>query len=263
MDRIALWPAQSRGSDGKPDDSRLVRVEDGHLWTDFVGGDLTGRKISIAIELDVEGGRPIRLVAHAGEDSISVTLAGAPLRANDGQVSFLVPEAGNTPYRIASWVYPPGQEASASAIANFVRDIAKADQFFAPKLIQVLVARATTAERPDERLGMYSALSRIDRLADRLRESGVVRAVDHSVMNDDPIVRAAWALARCESGGRPPILDSECWRAYVANDTEVLNLLRQEAARLHKTYASLDASHPIHRRLNRLREALAITPSQS
>lgn len=264
MARAYLLPPVDRGADGKPDDSLLVRVEGERMWLDFVGKDLTGRTLAVAIELDSEGGKPLQLIARAGEGVAVVPLAGAVRRANDGRTGYLVPEAGEQNPRTARWFYPPRKEASANNFANFAKHLANVDPAFAPKLIGALVASLAAPLRPDERLGLYPALASIERLADDLRASGADRWMrDHArtdliaaAHRSDPVIRAAWALALCEHG-KPPALDRSCWAERVRGDDELRTLLQQEVDRLDETYASLDAAHPIRRRLAYLRDVLA------
>lgn len=267
LERIALWPPVRRGPDGNSEDSLLVRVEGEQLWLDYAGGDLVGRQVAVAIELDSDGGQPLRLMASVGDDKVVIALAGKPEQGNDGRNAFLIPEVGSAPYRIASWVYPPGQESSPESLGRFAKAAVHADPAFATRLAVELTTRLTAPSRPDETLGLYPALARIDRLAETLRDSGVVqRFMRNPGPVSDPLVRAAWALARCESRGSrngPPNMDITCWNAQIAEDTEVQELIRAEVVRLEEVYSLLEADHPIRRRLVRLRDALAAVSTGS
>lgn len=270
LERAYLLPPVARTADGKPEDSLLVRVDGARIWLDFAGKDLAGRDLAIAIELDSAGGSPLQLVASVGEESRAVALTGAPRRANDGRLAYLVPEAGEQAPRSAVWLHIPQKESAAKAFAGFGRRLADIDPAFMPKLVGALVSSLAAPLRADEHLGLYPALNRIDALADDLRAAGADRWLPPQQRNDfigvahrdDPALRAAWALALCESG-KPTTMDRACWESHVGSDVEVRAMLQQEVASLLETYASLDTRHPIRVRLNRLGDVLPMGGSGS
>lgn len=266
MEHVHLMPLVPRGADGKPEDSLIVRLTDGVMWADFVGKDLAGRDLAVSIALDSEGGAPVRLVAKAGANSREISLAGERRVANDGTTLWLLPEAGLQNLRFAIWLTMP-THGHTGALRRLADAMPGVDPAFTPRMIKAMIGSPGVTNQTEENLGLYPALRSIEQRADALRLARVEswlsedrgRQFVRAAYADDPLTRAAWALAVCESAGEPPVIDTNCWMNFVLADAEVTALLRQEVSDLQALYLALEPAHPVLLRLKRLGNALPST----
>lgn len=248
----------------KPGDNLIVRVADEKMWVDFVGKDLAGRELMVSIALDSEGGTPVQLIAKLGTASKVVALAGARRKTNDRATIFLVPRAGEQNPRVGTWLYMP-DENHPSTLKELAEVLPDTDPAFVPRVIKAIIASTSTADRPEESLGLYGALQSIEHRADILRlahadlwlpkDQGKQLVKD--AYQDDPVTRAAWALAMCESTADPAVIDADCWQRLMHADSNATALLRNEVAELQILYAPLEPTHPLRLRLKRLSDALS------
>ncbi len=263
MERIRLMPLVPRYADSKPADSLIVRVANEQMWLDFISKDMAGRELMVSIALDSEGGAPARLVAKLGGESREVPLAGTHRLTNNGEVKYLVPEAGLQNPRFSIWLdlpskdYPVTFQRLAAALPN-------ADPVFVPRIVRAVIANISATNQPEEALGLYSVLRTIERRADMLRlahaESWLPAEQSMQLVKqayrDDPVTRGAWALAMCESAMKPPVIDEVCWLRFTELDTIATDLMRSEVVKLQVLYAVLGPTHPLRLRLERLSEVL-------
>lgn len=285
MEHVRFTPVQGHAP---ADEGPIVRVTGGTMWLDCVGGDLTGRRPTVAIALDTEGGVPTKMVATLGSETITVALAGRPRATNDGRSIFLVPLITLVPQFPQTSQGPPfttvlkrsstsDTMASSSAWLNlpsnnhpFImkelqRILPRANPAFAPRIFKAIIANISSTVPPEQELGLYPALRIIDERAEVLRALRIDVWLEQKLCDDlfanldksDPIAHAAWTFAICESAGSPPAIDAACWRALMPTDSAAANLLRKQVAELSQVYASLDESHPVRLRLKRLIRVLA------
>jgi hypothetical protein len=228
MESIRFMPVEQRGADGQATDALLVRVDGEHMWLDFTGQDLTGRKLAVSIALAPEGGAPVQLVAQLGWENGPVLLAnnrqltdrgairfvplaGARRDSTAGVMPYLVPLAGAQKRRFAIWIDMPDRADPHPYIFQmWATVLPKIEPAFLPQIIRAAVRSVAKARSPDEILGLYPKLRIIENRADQLRRAWVKDwmpaeqgdAFIRQEFGDDPVTRAAWQLANCE--WKPP-----------------------------------------------------------
>lgn len=270
LENVRLMPVVMRDARVQAGNDLLVRVNDARMWIDFTGQDLAGHLLSVSVELASEGGTPVQLIARIGTDTRVLKLAGAAYLTNDGLPKYLVPVHGSSAddqaIRHTFWLdLPSRQNARPQTLQQLASELPQADPAFIPRVVKVVLDRLAAPSTPEEKLGLYPALTSIEQRADLLRSAHAERWLPgergeqwfREIWRDDPGTRAAWALARCESATRPPSIDTACWQRLIAVDADVTQLLRGEVAALQDLYAELPSGHPLRLRLDRLSEALA------
>lgn len=270
MGSIHLVALQSREYP-KSDETLFVRVVDEKMWIDFAGKDLAGRELMVSVEIDSEGGAPARLIAKVGSDSRETVLAGARRLANNGMVRYFVPLAGSQNPRLAVWRNLPNKN-SPDSYAQLSNALINVDPAFSLRIIKVILADIASSVSPEEGIGLYPVLRSAEYQAEILRsahaerwipkETGV-QAFARKMHPDDPVARASWALAMCESATRPLTIDENCFRNFIWADPDVAALLSKEVADLQGVYASLELTHPLWLRLKRLGGALHMAGQES
>lgn len=282
LEGIQFMPARQRGADGRPEDALLLRIDGDTMWMDFTSQDLAGRKLAVSIGLDPEGGAPVQLVAQLGwekepafqgsrrqpADSSTmrfVPLVGKRRQSNAGVTQYLVPIAGAEERSYAIWInMPEGANPHPHILRMWAEVLPTIELAFQPRIIHAAVSSLAKVRHTDEALGLYPMLTIVERRAELLRKAEVAKWIPpergdqdiRQAFRDDPVTRAAWGLAMCETTA-PPSIDVDCWRRLVANDDNVVELLRREVARLGAMYAELDPAHPVRLRLKRLEDVLS------
>ncbi len=234
------------------------------MWIDWLGRDLAGRELMASFEIDPEGGAPVQLVAKVGSDSKIVKLASTRRQANDGTIFFLAPAAGEQNPRVAVWLLMPDKE-HPNTLKDLANVVPNTDPAFIPRIIKAILASISKADKPEEILGLYPALRSIERRAHVLRLSHAERWLPKEqskqliwqTYQNDPVMRASWTLAICESATTPPIIDADCWKRFTISDPDATAFLRKEVAALNALYAELEPTHPLRLRLKRLSDALS------
>ena len=262
LERIQLLPVVPRTNDAKPENSLLVRVSNKKMWLDFVGKNRAGRELKVSIELDSAGGTPVKLVANVGTDTREVTLLGTPKTANDKKLVYLVPEPGGSNPKFANWLGMPN-EALPKTYAMLANNMRNVDPEFIPQIAQIIF-NSIAAGGVEDTIGLYPALRNIDRHAAALRAMNAdqwlpqeqIVAMTNAAYPEAPAARASWMLAMCESAGKPPVIDENCWYQLSRDDAAVNTLLSDEVVRLQALYSPLETGHPLRLRLDRLSEAL-------
>ena len=265
LERVRLMPTVQRGADAKPQDSLLVRVTEGQMWMDFAGRDLAGRELSVSIALASQGGAPVKLVAKVGTDTRVGALSGERRKANAGAMMFLVPEAGTQNPRMSTWLDLPNKNYPGT-FKKLAEQLPNADPAFIPTVVKAVVTSLSTAERPDESLGLYPALRSIEIRAEALRlaraELWLPRDQSDQLIKDayrdEPSIRAAWAMAICEPTATAAVLDAPCWQRFAASDPAAIALARGAVTELLDLYESLEPTHPVRLRLKRLNDVLQL-----
>lgn len=250
----------------KSDETLFVRINNKSMWIDFSGKDLVGRELMVSVEIDSEGGAPARLIAKVGSDSRETMLAGTRRLTNDGMVRYFVPQVGVQNPRLAFWRNLPNKN-TLDSFASLSNDLANVDPAFSSRIVKVTLIGIASASSPEERIGLYPALRSVESQAEILRlmhaENLIPKGLDipafvRQMYPDDPVARASWVLATCESATTPPDIDENCLRNFISADSGVAKLLIKEVADLQGVYASLDLDHPLWQRMRRLAGALHI-----
>jgi len=264
MERISFLPIQKRGADNKPEDSLIVRPANGRMWLDFVSKDLGGRDLAASIELESKGGTPINLMIGFNGESKSIPLAGGPRRANNGSVIYLLPEAGPQDTRYSVWLSPPSKDFRGT-FDRLAQNLPRVDPAFIPAMVKAIMDDSATDARPEDSLGLYPALRQMEQKAEVVRalhpDSWLPREQGNSLIAqaypEDPVIRAAWAFATCESNSKPESIDGNCLLRFATADPHAAALVRSEIAKQQSLYADLLESHPIRIRLKHLNEAFS------
>lgn len=263
MEQVRLLPLMPQDENTKVGDDLIVRVIDGQMWMDFVSRDLVGRALMVSIAIDGEGGTPIRLIAKVDEKSKEIPLAGRSRLNNAGKPMYLVPARGGENARASAWLDIPSEN-NPKALQRLAQALPNTDTAFVPRIIKATIARISRIVRPEEDLGLYPPLRLIEQRAEFLRSAQTPLWLpgDQSAQlirkayQDDPVTRAAWVLAACESTAKPPVIDGNCWLSQTASDLEVTELLRDEVSKLMPLYGGLEPEHPVRLRLERLNAVL-------
>lgn len=256
----------------KSDETLFVRVVDEKMWIDFAGKDLAGRELMVSVEIDSEGGAPVKLIAKVGADSRETVLAGVRRLANNGMVRYFVPQAGSKNPRLAVWRNLPNKN-SPDSYSSVGRGLINIDPAFSSRIVKAILADISTIASPEEEIGLYPVLRSVEYRAELLRSANAKQWVPQEssaqsfvrrMYPDDPAARASWALAVCESVTKPtPSIDENCWMNFISEDSDVAALLSKEVADLQSVYATLEQAHPLSLRLNRLSNALRMAMPES
>jgi hypothetical protein len=258
MESIGLVSPVQRGADGLREDTLMVRVADGEMWLDFRGRNLAGAELSVSIALASEGGTPTRLMATLGAQHKEVALAGTSRSANGGAPVWLAPSAAAGNPRAAAWVDMP-QRGYPGTYSRLAEVLPATDPAFVAPIVKAVVTAISAHAPPDEALGLYPPLRSIEFRADSLRLAQADRWLGAGASRmmrqaypEQPVVRAAFALATCEAGGALPFIRPGCWTRFAADDPDAAALIRREAEQLEMFYSGLEPDHPLRRRLKRL-----------
>jgi len=270
MESIHLVALQPREYP-KSDETLFVRVVGESMWIDFAGNDLTGRELMVSIEIDSEGGAPVKLIAKVGSDSRETVLAGTRRVTNNGTIRYFVPLAGSENPKLAVWRDLPNKF-SPDSYKSIGVELSNIDPAFSSRTVKVILAGVSTVTFPEEEIGLYPALRSIEYQAEILRSAHAEKWLpkEHSpqvlvrqMYPDDWMSRASWAFAMCETATKPPAIDANCWGGFIKGDPEVAALLSKEVADLQGMYVSLELTHPLWLRLNRLGAALQEVKQES
>jgi len=263
LEAMGLAAAKPRGPDSQPADSLVVRVTEGEQWMDFAGRDAAGGEMAVSVRLAIEGGAPSKVAVRFGNEAHELPLHGADRRANGGVLQYLAPQAGDAEYRFAHWMVAPDPQ-HPPTLARIKTSLPGVDPAFQPRLVRNFLDVLAAPERADDALGLYPALLQVERRGETLRAAGArewlppaqgFELVAQAYAND-PVMRAAWAVAACESEFDTIGSNPACWQRIAAADPGVADLLRRELDALQAHYAGLDAAHPLRARLERWRRAL-------
>jgi hypothetical protein len=264
MERIRFAPIQKRGADDKPEDSLLVRPANGRMWLDFASKGLGGHDLAASIELESKGGTPINLVIGLNGESKSIQLAGSPRRANDGSIVYLLPEAGTEDARYSVWLNLPNKDFP-GMFDQLARNLPLVDAAFIAPMAKAIIGDSATDTRPEESLGLYPVLRQIEQKAEVVRALHPDRWLPREHGNrfialaypEDPVRRAAWAFATCESIRKPESIDGNCLLRFTTADPDAAALVRSEIAKQQLLYGDLPEIHPLRIRLKHLYEAFS------
>jgi hypothetical protein len=232
------------------------------MWLDFVSKDLGGRDLSASIELESKGGTPINLVTGLNGEIKSIHLAGSPRRANDESIVYLLPEAGTRDARYSVWLNLPNKDYPGT-FDQLARNLPLIDAAFIAPMAKAILGNLATDTRPEESLGLYPVLRQIEQKAEVVRALDPYRWLPREHGNrliaqaypEDPVIRAAWALATCESIGKPARIDDNCLLRFTTADPDAAALMRSEIAKQQLLYGDLPEIHPIRIRLKHLSDA--------
>lgn len=257
-----------------------VRVDPGgDLWIDTSGADLAGAARRVAVRVDADGARPLAVVVRQGASAaVTIAVEGLASVANGGDPYWLLPvRAGardsSTAMRPAHWVVVPAPS-RADGWLKLGRRLHELDPAYLPMVLRRLIPRLQDERSPEEEIGLYPGLQRIDLIATNLRRAQLPQhvaaapsgAIDVAAwFPEQADLRLAWALARCEKGAGPPELepravglDEDCWIAAAAADAAIVGVLRTELLRVEAVTDHVAPDDPVRRRVARLRRALEI-----
>jgi hypothetical protein len=258
LERVRLLPVAVRGADNQPEDSLLVRVEEGRMWLDFAGRDLSGRTAKVAVALDSVGGAATELVVELGADSRSLKLDGVAKNDNGGTKMFLLPQASDNMPTFAHWLTMPNEHYPGT-FAKFGPALAHTHPAFFASTLQAVLGKTFQAERPEDKLALYPLLHSMEERAALLRQANIASwmpdGVGEQMMLEaypgQPAARVAWALAMC-----PPDGQRACLQRLARTDPEAYAILRQEVTTLSSLYATLAVDNPLRVHLRQLADAL-------
>lgn len=259
-----------------------VRMDaQGGMWIDATGPDFTGAARQVSVLVDPDGARPQKLLIHQGESApFSIAVEGMAHSGNSEDPYWLLPMKTefftgkyNPALRVAQWVIvpPPSRQDWLEQLAERLPSL---DPHYLAVVLRRLIAHAQGQQSAEQVLGLYPELQQIDQIAEILRRAQIPRRLTEagpaapdvaSWYPDEPRVRAAWALARCETyTGQPEhaqwTLDETCWLMAAAADLPLNALLRRELLKIRPMAASLSADHPVSQRLARIQQALELQP---
>ncbi|MEO7496658.1 MAG: hypothetical protein ABIT83_25860 [Massilia sp.] len=266
MAGIEFAPLNPRGADGLPEDSLMVSLDDGAMWLHFVSRDLSQQQYDIAIRLAVEGGAPTLLRATLDKQVREVALAGSARRDNGGALVLLAPGQGGLPARAGYWLHLPN-DAWPFTFRQLADTLPRIDPAFAGPIIKTLLASVASPTRPDDELGLYPPLHTVEHRAALLRRARAGQWLSRdkageligAAFKDDPITRAAWAMASCEpERQQDAAADPGCWSRFALNDPAAAGLLLGEIRAQQTVYGALEPGHPLRLRLKALGTALSV-----
>lgn len=260
-----------------------VRVEAGRMWLDMERRDLAGQRETLAIAMDAVGARPVLLHIKGRSGLREFALAGKATTYNDGHEQWLFPlMAGafvsdedaldNSGGRKALWLYPQDMDDTGDNLQRFAANLAFVDPAFQPALLQAYADFLHRDAAPEAQLKLQPALQTADRMAAALQRSTVGALLPAAEADrlmaekyqgaDKVMVRAAWALYRCEHGSALPEIDPRCWAHFTQSDPAASQFLQQDLRTQLLIYADLDADNPVQRRLQRLASAYSRSASR-
>ncbi|MDQ8036353.1 MAG: hypothetical protein REI12_02960 [Pedobacter sp.] len=260
-----------------------VRVEAGRMWLDMERMDLAGQRETLAIAMDPVGARPVQIQLKGRSGLREFPLTGKATTYNDNHEQWLFPlmagafvsdkdELENSGGRKALWLYPQDMDETGDNLQRFSANLAFVDPAFQPQLLQAYIDFLRRDDSAEAQLKLQPPLQTADRMAAALQRSTVgalLPAADADALiaekyrgADSAIVRAAWALYRCELGSELQEIDAVCWTHFTQSDNAASQLLQQDLQTQLRIYASLDADNPVQRRLQRLAVAYSRSASR-
>lgn len=259
-----------------------VRVEAGRMWLDMERMDLAGQRETLTIAMDPVGARPLQLQIKGRSGLREFSLAGKATTYNGDHEQWLFPlmagvfvsdkdELENSGGRKALWLYPQDMDEAGDNLQLFSANLSFVDPAFQPQLLQAYIDFLHRDNSPEAQLKLQPPLQTADRMAAALQRSTVgalLPATEADALiaekyqgTDRAIVRAAWALYRCEPGSGLQEIDAACWSHFTRSDSAVSQLLQQDLQTQLQIYANLDADNPVQRRLHRLARAYSRSAS--
>jgi hypothetical protein len=250
-----------------------VRVAAGHLWLDFERRDLAGYRETLAIALDPVGARPVRIRLQGRSGGREFTLAGKASHYNGEHQQWLFPltagafaRAEDEPdSRKALWLYPQDLDETGANLQRFAGNLAFVDVDFRPQLLLAYTDFMHHSVSSEAELKLQPPLQTADRMAAALQHSAVgslLPATEAQALiagqyphADNTLIRAAWALYRCEYSPGLTDIDPGCWQRFSQSDPAASQLLQHDLQTQLQRYARLDPDHPVQQRLYRLATA--------
>lgn len=277
--RLAHAGFASSGRSADSDHFLPVRVEAGRMWLDMERVDLAGHRESLTIAIEPVGARPVQIQVQGRSGLRNFPLKGKTTTYNGEHEQWLFPlmagafvsaadELEQSGGRKGVWLYPQEMDESGDNLQRFSSNLAFVDADFQPQLLQAYIDFLRQDNSPEALLKLQPPLQTADRMAAALQRSTVgallpPTAADELIAtqyhsDDGIIVRAAWALYRCERSTDLPDIDSACWSHFTRSDNAASQLLQQDLQKQLQIYASLDAENPVQRRLQRLAAAYSL-----
>lgn len=272
-------------SDRSADRDRFlpVRVEAGRLWVDMERMDLGGHRETLAIAIEPVGARPVHVQLQGRSGLREFPLSGKASTYNGDHEQWLFPlmagafvsendELEHSGGRKGLWLYPQDMDETGDNLQRFASNLAFVDTAFQPQLLQTYIDFLRQSTAPEDLLKLQAPLQTADRMAAALQRSTVgalLPAAEADALiakqyqsDEGIIVRAAWALYRCERSSNLQEIDPACWAQFTQSDKAASQLLQQDLQKHLQIYASLDAGNPVQRRLQRLAAAYSLAGAQ-